>query len=86
MHIARKFTTSDLEHKITEIVKGRRRADHNKITPTATFEEIGFDSVDEVCIVIYMEEKLGIRLPDEEAVKINSIRDAVTIFSKYSKS
>lgn len=86
LHIARKFTTTDLEYKITEIVKRFNTVDPNKITPTALFKDIGLDSLDAVEAVVAIEEILGIELSDEEAFKINSISDAVTIFSKLPKS
>lgn len=86
MQIARKFATTDLEYKITEIVKRFNTVDQNKITPTASFKEIGLDSLDAVEAVVAIEEILGIELTDEEAFKVNSISDAVTIFSKHSKS
>jgi NADH dehydrogenase (ubiquinone) 1 alpha/beta subcomplex 1, acyl-carrier protein len=82
----RKFTTNNLELKITEILKRFNTVDASKITQSSSFKDIGLDSLDAVEAVVAMEEILGIELQDEEAFKINSIQDAVSVFSSYSKN
>ena len=82
----RKFTTNDVEYKVIEILKRFNTVDHAKILPSSAFKDIGLDSLDSVEAVVAMEEILGVELTDEEAFKITSIQDAVSIFSKNSKS
>lgn len=55
----------------------------DKLTKTATFEELGFDSLDIVELVVAMEEYFGVDLPNEEAEKIASVDQAVAVFYKH---
>lgn len=51
------------------------------------FEELGFDSLDIVELIVAFEENLGVDLTDEEAEnQIRTIGDAVNIFSKHLES
>lgn len=80
--LIRKFSTSEMEFKVTEILKRFNTVDSSKITTTATFKEIGLDSLDSVEAIVAMEEILGVELSDEDAFKINTIQEAINIFSK----
>ena len=55
----------------------------DKLARTATFEELGFDSLDGVELVVAMEENFGLNISNEDAEKINSVDKAITIFNKY---
>ncbi len=55
----------------------------DKLTRTATFEELGFDSLDGVELVVGMEENLGIEISNDDAEKITSVGEAITVFNKY---
>lgn len=55
----------------------------SKLSRDATFEDLGFDSLDTVELVIAIEENLGVDLTNEEAEKITNVQDAITIFTKY---
>ncbi len=46
----------------------------------ATFQELGLDSLSQVEAIVALEEMFGVNLSDEEAEKINTINDAITIF------
>lgn len=54
----------------------------DKLSRTATFEELGFDSLDGVEMVVAMEELFGFDITNEEAEKITSVQEAITIFNK----
>ena len=84
--LIRKFNTSDIEYKVIEILKRFNTVDASKIQSNASFKDIGLDSLDAVEAVVAMEEIIGIELTDEEALKITTIQDAVSVFSKTSKS
>ena len=84
--LIRKFNTTDLTFKVTEILKRFNTVDHAKILPNVEFKDLGLDSLDSVEAIVAMEEILGIELTDEEALKINSVQDAVSTFSKHTKA
>jgi NADH dehydrogenase (ubiquinone) 1 alpha/beta subcomplex 1 len=56
----------------------------DKVTPEARFkEDLDLDSLDSVEVVMAIEEEFNIEIPDSEADKILSIKDAVTYVSGH---
>jgi len=72
-----------VEGKIFEVLKSAAKCDHSKLARTATFEDLGFDSLDGVELVLAMEENFGFDLSNQDAEKINSVMDAIQIFHSY---
>ena len=69
-----------VEGKVFEVLKSAAKCDHSKLARTASFEELGFDSLDGVELVLAMEETFGFDLSDQDAEKINTVMDAIQIF------
>ena len=69
-----------VEGKVFEVLKSAAKCDHSKLSRTATFEELGFDSLDGVELVLAMEEHFGFDLTNEDAEKITTVMDAIQIF------
>ncbi len=67
------------EEKIIEIIADRLQVDPEKITPDAAFiDDLGADSLDTVELIMAFEEEFGIEeIPDEEAEKIRTVKDAI---------
>ena len=74
-----------VEGKVFEILKSAAKCNHSKLSRTATFEELGFDSLDGVELVLAMEEHFGFDLTNEDAEKISAVMDAIQIFHSYTK-
>ena len=74
-----------VEGKVFEILKSAAKCDHSKLSRTASFEELGFDSLDGVELVLAMEEHFGFDLTNEDAEKITTVMDAIQIFHSYVK-
>ena len=72
-----------VEGKVFEVLKSAAKCNHSKLSRTATFEELGFDSLDGVELVLAMEEHFGFDLTNEDAEKINTVMDAIQIFHSY---
>ena len=50
----------------------------DKVTPEASFaNDLGADSLDTVELVMALEEKFKIEIPDEDAEKIVTVQDAL---------
>jgi acyl carrier protein len=48
------------------------------VTPTASFiDDLGADSLDTVELVMALEEGFGMEIPDEDAEKITTVKDAI---------
>ena len=48
-------------------------------------EDLGADSLDVVELVMALEEKFGVEIPDSEAEKLISINDVVTYIENLNK-
>ena len=69
-----------VEGKVFEVLKTAAKCKHEKLSRTASFEELGFDSLDGVELVLAMEEYFGFDISNNEAEKITSVMDAIQIF------
>ena len=68
---------AEIENKVKQIIVDELGADENEVTPNARFiDDLGADSLDTVELVMRFEEEFGIEIPDEDAEKIQSVRDA----------
>lgn len=72
----------DLDPKIFERVKTivveQLGIDDGEVVPEAAFvEDLGADSLDVVELVMAFEEEFDLKITDEEASKISTVRDAV---------
>lgn len=69
-----------VEGKVFEVLKSAAKCNHEKLARTATFEDLGFDSLDGVELVLAMEEHFGFDITNNEAEKVTSVMDAIQIF------
>ena len=52
--------------------------DESRIVPEASFtRDLGADSLDLVELVMALEKKWGISIPDEDAAKLKTVQDAI---------
>ena len=67
-----------LEERIAEIIVEQLGVSREEISPDASFvEDLGADSLDLVELVMAMEEEFDVEIPDDDAARIERIRDAV---------
>ncbi len=63
---------------VKEVVVEQLNVDKNEITEDSKFaEDLGADSLDVVELVMALEEKFDIEIPDDQAEHITTIGDAV---------
>lgn len=72
-----------VEGKVFEVLKSAAKCNHAKLSRTSSFEELGFDSLDGVELVLAMEEHFGFDLSNQDAEKITTVMDAITTFHSY---
>ena len=78
---------ANVAEKIKQIVSEQLGVDEAEVTPTASFvDDLGADSLDTVELVMAFEEAFDIEIPDEEAEKIRTVKDAVDYIGKHAKS
>ena len=69
-----------------EIIVNELGVDEAEVTPNARFiDDLGADSLDTVELVMKFEEEFGIEIPDEDAEKITSVREAIDYIEKHQK-
>ena len=77
---------SAVQEKIKQIIVDELGVDEAEVTENARFiEDLGADSLDLVELVMSFEEEFGIEIPDEDAEKIHSVRDAYSYVEQHKK-
>jgi len=62
---------------------GEAGTSEDKITPEASFRnDLGADSLSTVELMMELEEAFGVEIQDEEAEKIQTVKDAVAYIEK----
>ncbi len=75
-----------VQEKIRTIIVDELGVDETEVTENARFiEDLGADSLDLVELVMRFEEEFGIEIPDEDAEKIQSVRDAYSYVEQHKK-
>jgi acyl carrier protein len=75
-----------VEEKVKSIIVEELGVDEAEVTANARFiDDLGADSLDTVELVMRFEEEFGIEIPDEDAEKITSVRDAISYIEEHSK-
>ena len=77
----------ELEERVSEIIVEQLDVQADQVTEEASFiEDLGADSLDTVELVMALEENFDIEIPDEDAEKIKTVRDAVSYIDEHVKS
>ncbi len=68
----------EIEQKVKEIIVEQLGVDESEVTPEASFiDDLGADSLDTVELVMAFEEAFDIEIPDEDAEKIATVKEAI---------
>ena len=77
---------SIVEEKVKQIIVEQLGVDEGEVTTSASFvDDLGADSLDTVELVMAFEESFDIEIPDDDAEKIKTVKDAVEYIEKHSK-
>jgi len=78
--------SDDIESKVKEIIVESLSVDAATVNPKASFvNDLGADSLDTVELVMALEEKFDIEIPDEEAEKIQTVGQAIDYIKAHKK-
>ena len=77
---------STIEERVKKIVIEQLGVADDQVTPEASFvDDLGADSLDTVELVMALEEEFDAEIPDDEAEKITTVKQAVE-FIKVNSS
>ncbi len=77
---------SEVQEKIKQIIVDELGVDEAEVTENARFiEDLGADSLDLVELVMRFEEEFDIEIPDEDAEKIQAVRDAYAYVEQHKE-
>ena len=72
-----------VEEKMVDIIVEQLSVDKDKVVSGASFvDDLGADSLDLVELIMAMEEEFDVEIPDEEAEKIATVKDAIDFVNK----
>ena len=77
---------ASVEERVKQIIVEQLGVDEGEVTPNASFvDDLGADSLDTVELVMAFEEAFEVEIPDEDAEKIRTVKDAVDYINVHAK-
>lgn len=77
------MTREEIAKMVKDIVAEKLSISASQISEDSAFvEDLGADSLDTVELVMEFEEKFGLEIPDEDAEKIKTVKDAIDYIEK----
>ena len=77
---------ASVEERVKQIIVEQLGVDEAEVTANASFvDDLGADSLDTVELVMAFEEAFEIEIPDEDAEKIRTVKDAVDYINAHAK-
>jgi acyl carrier protein len=74
---------SDIQEKVIAIICEQLDVEAETVLPEASFvDDLGADSLDQVELIMAMEEEFDVSIPDEDAEKIITVKDAIDYIEK----
>ena len=71
-----------MEDKVKKIIAEKLSVDLEEVIPEASFvDDLGADSLDLVELIMTMEEEFDIDISDEDAEKLESVKDAINFIN-----
>ena len=78
---------ASINDRVRDLVVEQLGVRAEKVTETASFvDDLGADSLDTVELVMAFEEEFGIDIPDEDAEKMMTVKDAIGYLEENSKT
>lgn len=69
---------SDIAQKVKGIIVDKLGVNESEVTDSASFtNDLGADSLDTVELIMEFEKEFNVSIPDDEAEKIATVKDAI---------
>jgi len=77
---------ASVDERVKQIIVEQLGVDEAEVTANGSFvDDLGADSLDTVELVMAFEEAFEIEIPDEDAEKIRTVKDAVDYINAHAK-
>ena len=78
------MSSEEIFEKIKNIIVEQLQVSDTAITEEASFiDDLGADSLDIVELIMALEEKFDIEIPDEDAEKVSTVKDVVEYIKEH---
>ena len=78
---------ASIEERVRDLIVEQLGVNAEQVTTDASFvDDLGADSLDTVELVMAFEEEFGIDIPDEDAEKMGSVKNAIAYLDEHSKA
>jgi acyl carrier protein len=75
---------SSIEERVKKIVVEQLGVNEGEVKPDASFvDDLGADSLDTVELVMALEEEFDCEIPDEQAEKITTVKQAIDYINSH---
>lgn len=72
-------SSSEISERVKSIIVEQLGVGPEEVAPEASFiEDLGADSLDIVELIMALEEEYDIEIPDEDAEKIQTVKDVIS--------
>ena len=76
---------ASIEEGVKQIIAEQLGVDEEQVTENAAFmDDLGADSLDTVELVMALEEEFDVEISDEDAEKIQNVKNAIDYINKAS--
>ncbi len=76
------MSDKSIEERVKDIIVDQLGVSADQVTPEAKFvEDLGADSLDTVELVMALEEEFDVEVPDDEAEKLQAVKDVVAFIT-----
>ena len=80
------MASTTTEERVKQIIIEQLGVAEEEVTDNASFvDDLGADSLDTVELVMAFEEAFKIEIPDEDAEKMTTVKDAIAYVKSHSK-
>ena len=77
---------AEIEARVKAIIVDKLGVDESEVTANASFtNDLGADSLDTVELIMELEKEFGMSIPDDQAEKIATVKDAVDYIANNAK-
>ena len=78
---------SSVQERVKKIIVGQLGVGDDQVTSEASFvDDLGADSLDTVELVMALEEEFDVEIPDDDAEKITTVKEAVAFGEAHANT